>query len=555
MDASGANPINVFISYSHENGDWLIGDKIKSLLPFWQRALSEDNTVFWYDRDSQDGLRGSDRWNDRIVEELNRCDIAILLITQDFIISPFIRKEELPILIQRAKDKQIELVPILVEPAEWQDLEIHRIFQFTPGDPTPLSEYLSRSEHAWKNARLEVWRSLKRAIQIVRKKKAAQSDIAKSDGSRDPQIVDPIRQTMVPELGPIRITAENKVHKGNESNLTLASLPKLGDIRIEEMQPPSTPIPSIAVTAASPAAFFSPASNAGWKVLANGENGIGSFCTDQQEVYFFDSRRLRKVSVASRKVDTLHNYLPGIGRPIAMDGYLYWISRISLERIRIGASENETMMRYDRDCIEDFRIDKKCVYWVGKPAEATQAAAIFKRSQSGGKAIQLAGTEHQIFSFIVDDQHVYWCDNGCVRRLEKTGGDVETLARKLSGRLAGFHEERIIWLNSQDNSICLVPKNWNWVERKTISPGGNFHFGPFFNDFFIHQELMCLHCSESGNTGRDLLAIVNLKTCDKVVILVEDVQIGQVVLDSDWVYLLDRKHDRISIQGKKSIIG
>jgi tetratricopeptide (TPR) repeat protein len=172
-------PVRIFISYSHENKIWLTQflDPRKNetnpryLLDFWERSLRGKGVEFWYDRDETAGIRGGDIWRTRIFEEIDSADIAILLITQDFVISPFIRDEELPHILNRSKEGKMEILPILLEPARLKDLEIASTFQITPGRPTPISEYFETSENDWKKVRLEVIEAIENVIERVLRKR------------------------------------------------------------------------------------------------------------------------------------------------------------------------------------------------------------------------------------------------------------------------------------------------------------------------------------------------------------------------------------------------
>ena len=173
-----ANTIKIFISYSHENDIWLTEyldtretKNPKYLLGFWRRSLRGKNVEFWYDREENRGIRGGDQWRERIFEEIDKADIAILLITEDFIISPFIIDEELPYIINRYKQGKVEILPILLEPARWQVLEIFKAYQLIPGKPTPLIRYLEASEHDWKNVRIEVLEAIENVIVKVEGKR------------------------------------------------------------------------------------------------------------------------------------------------------------------------------------------------------------------------------------------------------------------------------------------------------------------------------------------------------------------------------------------------
>jgi formylglycine-generating enzyme required for sulfatase activity len=146
------------------------------LLGLWKRSFRNQRVVFWYDGIEEGGLRGGDRWRTRIFEEIDRADVAVLLITQDFNVSPYIRDEELPRILDRGRQGNIEVLPILLEPARWKELEIHGLFQFTPGGPTPLCQYFESSDFDWKSARIEVLEALERTLTRAREKRDRQPE-------------------------------------------------------------------------------------------------------------------------------------------------------------------------------------------------------------------------------------------------------------------------------------------------------------------------------------------------------------------------------------------
>jgi TIR domain len=229
-------PIRIFISYSHENEIWLTQylDPLKNkknpkyLLDFWELSLRGRGVVFWYDRDETQGIRGSDKWRARIFEEIDNADIAILLITQDFIISPFIRDEELPYILNRSKESKMEILPILLEPARLKDLDLANTFQITPGRPTPLSEILEASESKGQNARIEIIEAIEYVIEKVLKKRNPDKP-----QETDPQIksleeIDPIEVKIIEERKPIIGT----ILINNPSEIKDTPSVRLGEIKI-----------------------------------------------------------------------------------------------------------------------------------------------------------------------------------------------------------------------------------------------------------------------------------------------------------------------------------
>ena len=96
--------IHIFISYCHTNAVWLKewedGAKTvpnpKCLLKQWEQELCKELVSFRYDREERRDPDGGDLRQKRIFEAIDRSDIAILLVTLDFVASPFIMDEELP---------------------------------------------------------------------------------------------------------------------------------------------------------------------------------------------------------------------------------------------------------------------------------------------------------------------------------------------------------------------------------------------------------------------------------------------------------------------------
>src|ERR1035441_4672290 len=81
MSAAPPGPLNVFISYAHED-DGLCGKLLKHL-----SQLQREGVQGWYDR----RLTGGTEWAGEIDEHLNTADIILLLISPDFLAS---RSEE-----------------------------------------------------------------------------------------------------------------------------------------------------------------------------------------------------------------------------------------------------------------------------------------------------------------------------------------------------------------------------------------------------------------------------------------------------------------------------
>ena len=240
-------PIRIFISYAHANAIWLrktVKDRSgavelnpRDLLTYWRNGLRRDAAVeFWYDRDEQEGLHGGDLWEKRVFAEIDRADVAVLLITQEFVDSEFIRDKELPRIAQRARRGEMELVPVLVEPARWEELELAS-FQLTPGRPTPLSEYEAQHEHNFKKAKLEVLDSLKTKVGGARQRREA------GMARNRPSVGLPSAQ-----LRPVSHDLQSMPAQHGPANV--AAMPKIA--AVSAVSPPMTP----PVSASEPAAAY-----------------------------------------------------------------------------------------------------------------------------------------------------------------------------------------------------------------------------------------------------------------------------------------------------------
>lgn len=155
--------IQVFVSYSHEDHSW-VAPGPSGLIPWLAKALRRENAEFWYDPALQK-LPGED-FKKRILAEIDRSDIACLLVSQDFLISEFIRTVELPRIKERLERNEIGIVPILVGPVLWEGSEEVKWIaerQMLPGRPTPLVDYVADAAR-WQAVRVEILGAIRHRI-------------------------------------------------------------------------------------------------------------------------------------------------------------------------------------------------------------------------------------------------------------------------------------------------------------------------------------------------------------------------------------------------------
>ncbi len=142
----------LFISYSHQDKEWL------SELRKWLKPLEKSDLVkIWDDREIMVG----DQWLEEIRNSLSSAKAAVLLVTQDFLTSDFISKQELPQLLQAAKSDGVEIFWVAVSASTVEDTDISK-FQAVNNPAEPL-DGLSAPEQ--KKEFLQIYRKIKQAIE------------------------------------------------------------------------------------------------------------------------------------------------------------------------------------------------------------------------------------------------------------------------------------------------------------------------------------------------------------------------------------------------------
>ncbi|HEX7335339.1 MAG TPA: caspase family protein [Pyrinomonadaceae bacterium] len=98
-------PPKVFVSYSRKDQPWLDSFK-ETLAPLVSNKIID----LWADTDIDAG----DKWKEEIDQALDSMKVAVLLVTKHFLSSPFILNNELPRILNGARDKGVKIVWIKV---------------------------------------------------------------------------------------------------------------------------------------------------------------------------------------------------------------------------------------------------------------------------------------------------------------------------------------------------------------------------------------------------------------------------------------------------------
>lgn len=105
--------VRFFCSYASKDSR-LVRRLLDLLLPHLKASRDHEH-VLWLDLQ----LRAGERWNERIQEELARCDFGMLFLSPEFLASDYIRTHEVPPLLGK------RIIPVGLKPVDsrHQDLQ------------------------------------------------------------------------------------------------------------------------------------------------------------------------------------------------------------------------------------------------------------------------------------------------------------------------------------------------------------------------------------------------------------------------------------------------
>jgi CHASE2 domain-containing sensor protein len=150
--------INIFISYSHQDSQYLERD---SLLGFLKGLEQEGDVEFWFDRQ----LTAGDLWDDEIKRRISTSHIALVLVSQAFLDSPYCKNVEIEGFLKRKKSQGLMIFPVILSACEWEQHDWLSSTQHLPeGDKTIEAHYPPPGP------RKEIYREIRRQLsaQIAR---------------------------------------------------------------------------------------------------------------------------------------------------------------------------------------------------------------------------------------------------------------------------------------------------------------------------------------------------------------------------------------------------
>lgn len=130
-----ANKNRIFVCYARKDKDWV--SRIETTL---MPVLCKTSCSFWSDEKIE---VGSD-WRAEVLRTLEASNVAILLVSPEFLASKFVSEVQLPRVIQRTENKSIKLIWIPLRDSLYEEVELRKFHAAI--DPTLPLENMSDSE-------------------------------------------------------------------------------------------------------------------------------------------------------------------------------------------------------------------------------------------------------------------------------------------------------------------------------------------------------------------------------------------------------------------------
>jgi len=134
---TAARPVRIFITYSHDDARYL---QDREFLGYLRELERHHGAEIWHD----ERIATGDQWNDVIRQQIERSDIAIALVSQDFLNSEYCQNVEISEFLRRRASHGLRIYPIILSPCLWRRHEWLAATQCQPRDERTVENHYER---------------------------------------------------------------------------------------------------------------------------------------------------------------------------------------------------------------------------------------------------------------------------------------------------------------------------------------------------------------------------------------------------------------------------
>ena len=168
MPRTTQKPVKIFISYSHRD------EKLRQRLETHLYALKREGLIeAWQDR----RIAAGQDWAGVISENLEGSQIILLLVSADFIASPYCYETEMARALEKHESGEARVIPVIIRPVDWKGTPFAHL-QVLPTNGRPVVKWAIRDD-AW----LNVAEGIRRVVEELGREPESRSSEPESPGT------------------------------------------------------------------------------------------------------------------------------------------------------------------------------------------------------------------------------------------------------------------------------------------------------------------------------------------------------------------------------------
>lgn len=157
--SSRQKPATVFFSYAHDD------EPLRKKLSNHLGGLRHSGYISEW---SDGQIIAGQEWSPEIIQQLDKADIILLLVTSSFLGSEFIGRVELARALDRHRRRAAIVIPVILKPADWQSTDLGKL-QALPAHgravstwPDPDTAYVDIAQGL--RQAIDTWRTSQRPV-------------------------------------------------------------------------------------------------------------------------------------------------------------------------------------------------------------------------------------------------------------------------------------------------------------------------------------------------------------------------------------------------------